>query len=432
MTQIKTIKNSIFIALVCISAIIMAPIQAEEENLPLKDLQVFVDVFSKIKNDYVDQVDDSDLIKGAIHGMLNNLDPHSSFLDADDFKEMRSGTEGKFGGLGIEVSSEDGLIKVVAPIDDTPAYEAGLESGDLIIRLDGESIKDMNLRDAVEKMRGAPGTQIILTIARKGVNDPFDVTLTRAVIKIASVKSSLLDGDYAYIRIASFQSNTGESLRSKIKKLNQEVKDGIRGLILDLRNNPGGVLGDAIEVADVFLTDGVIVSIRGREDDADYHRSAAAEDLLKDRPMVILVNGGSASASEIVAGALQDHGRAIIMGTQTFGKGSVQTVIPLSNGAAIKITTARYYTPNNRSIQATGIIPDIITEQANVVQKETTDNLRESDLAGHLKNENGQQENNDESDDSKTIDLIEHDFQIREALNLLKGMDLLKRRTASM
>ncbi len=429
------------LGLVCVSGYTSLAVADEQNELPLDDLQMFVDVFSKIKNDYVDTVEDSELLRDAIRGMLGGLDPHSTFLESEDYKEMRHGTEGKFGGLGIEVSTEDGFIKVVAPIDDTPAADAGLEAGDLIIRIDGELVKGMSLRDAVDKMRGLPGTQIDLTISRKGKNKPIEVTLTRAVIKVASVKSRLFEDKFGYIRIASFQNDTGENLRSKIEALKEQSSDGIKGLILDLRNNPGGVLSDAIEVSDAFIKQGVIVSTRGRDKETNVSYSATPNDILDDAPLVVLVNNGSASASEIVAGALQDHKRAIIMGTRTFGKGSVQTVIPLTDGAALKITTARYYTPDDRTIQATGINPDIIIDQVDIVARERAAGVREADLSGHLENENGDEDEDqtkttvEEKDDgdaqsssTDAADLADSDFQIREALNLLKGMSLVKLR----
>ena len=406
--------------------------RVETQPLPLDTLRIFTEVFGKVKSDYVESVGDKKLLEDAIHGMLAGLDPHSSYLNPESFKEMRIGTEGKFGGLGIEVTMENGFVKVVAPIDDTPAQRAGLKAGDLITRLDGTPVKGMTLNDAVKKMRGEPDTDITLTIVREGESKPLEFVITRAVIRITSVKGELLEPGYAYVRVSQFQSGTADALRRKISDLKKESDGKLKGLILDLRNNPGGVLNGAVSVSDMFLTDGVIVSTKGRLEDSRVKYTATPNDYLKDAPMVVLVNGGSASASEIVAGALQDHGRAIIMGTKSFGKGSVQTILPINNGAALKITTARYYTPKDRSIQATGIIPDVVVEDLQVTKKGTDpDFLRESNLQGHLQNEA------DADKDSNANDLaanttgpnIENDFQLREALNLLKGVNIVRNQT---
>lgn len=406
--------------------------RVETQPLPLDTLRIFTEVFGKVKSDYVESVGDKKLLEDAIHGMLAGLDPHSSYLNPESFKEMRIGTEGKFGGLGIEVTMENGFVKVVAPIDDTPAQRAGLKAGDLITRLDGTPVKGMTLNDAVKKMRGEPDTDITLTIVREGESKPLEFVITRAVIRITSVKGELLEPGYAYVRVSQFQSGTADALRRKISDLKKESDGKLKGLILDLRNNPGGVLNGAVSVSDMFLTDGVIVSTKGRLEDSRVKYTATPNDYLKDAPMVVLVNGGSASASEIVAGALQDHGRAIIMGTKSFGKGSVQTILPINNGAALKITTARYYTPKDRSIQATGIIPDVVVEDLQVTKKGTDpDFLRESNLQGHLQNEI------DADKDSNANDLtanttgpnIENDFQLREALNLLKGVNIVRNQT---
>ena len=398
----------------------------DPDPLPLEDLQVFSEVFGKIKSEYVDQIDDKTLLRDAIQGMLNGLDPHSAFLDPEDFEEIRISTDGKFGGLGIEVTTEDGLIKVVAPIDGTPAYEAGLMPGDIILMLDDEPVRGMSLRDAVELMRGDPGTQIKLTVARKGIAEPFEVELTRAIIKVTSVRGELLEDEYGYVRISSFQSGTAQNLRKQIKELSEASEGELKGLILDLRNNPGGILNGAVEVSDMFLSGGEIVSTRGRSGDAGQSYSARPDDVMDDAPMVVLVNGGSASASEIVAGALQDHQRAIIMGTRTFGKGSVQTVIPMNNGGALKLTTARYYTPSDRSIQAKGIEPDIITEQLEFAAASDSREISESDLAGHL--ENGDAVEDETNGPASSAQRTANDHQLREALNLLKGMSLVRTR----
>ncbi|MGI9047301.1 MAG: S41 family peptidase [Burkholderiales bacterium] len=371
--------------------------------LPIEELRAFTEVFGRIKADYVEPVEDKKLITEAINGMLTGLDPHSSYLDADAFKELQVGTQGEFGGLGIEVAMEDGFVKVVSPIEDTPAYKAGLKSGDLIIKLDDVAVKGLALNDAVKRMRGKPNSQITLTVVRKGETKPLVFTLTRAIIKIQSVKSKLLEPNYGYIRVTQFQEHTGEVLAKTIESMYQENGAPLKGFILDLRNDPGGLLNGAVAVSAAFLPkNSLVVYTDGRTEDAKmkltangehYLRGPGREDYLKNLPagiknvpMVVLVNGGSASASEIVAGALQDHKRAIIMGTQTFGKGSVQTILPLGNNTAIKLTTARYYTPNGRSIQAKGITPDIVVEDATVTGAEVALKLREADLTRHLSN----------------------------------------------
>ena len=405
--------------------------RAESQPLPLDTLRIFTEVFGKVKSDYVESVGDQKLLEDAIHGMLAGLDPHSAYLSPESFKEMRIGTEGKFGGLGIEVTMENGFVKVVAPIDDTPAQRAGLKAGDLITRLDDTPVKGMTLNDAVKKMRGKPDTDIKLTVVREGESKPLEFVITRAIIRITSVKGELLEPGYAYVRVSQFQSNTADALRRKLSDLKKQADGNLKGLILDLRNNPGGVLNGAVSVSDMFVTDGVIVSTKGRLEESQVKYTATPNDYLKDAPMVVLVNGGSASASEIVAGALQDHGRAVIMGTKTFGKGSVQTILPINNGAALKITTARYYTPKDRSIQATGIIPDVEVEDLEFTRKQSDGgSLRESNLQGHLENENGADGDSGASNSSDTTGPdIESDFQLREALNLLKGVNIVRSQT---
>jgi carboxyl-terminal processing protease len=373
---------------------------ATSTPLPIEELRAFTEVFGRVKSDYVEQVDDKKLITEAINGMLTGLDPHSAYLDQEAFKELQVGTQGEFGGLGIEVGMEDGFVKVVAPIDDTPAFRAGLKPGDLIVKLDDTSVKGMTLQDAVKRMRGRPNTNITLTLIRKGEAKPVVVTLTRAVIKIQSVKTKMLEPGYAYFRVTQFQEQTGETLARAIEKQFKENQGPMKGLVLDLRNDPGGLLNGAVAVSAAFLPAGsLVVYTDGRTEDSKMKLNASPENYLRGRlredylrklpaesktvPMVVLVNAGSASASEIVAGALQDHKRAVIMGQQTFGKGSVQTILPLGNNTAIKLTTARYYTPNGRSIQARGIMPDIplddgIGAQAGGVR------LREADLTKHL------------------------------------------------
>jgi len=409
--------------------------QELDNTLPLDELQVFAEVFGKIKSEYVDEASDVDLLRDAIRGMLSGLDPHSTFLEPEAFKEIRISTEGKFGGLGIEVTTEGGLIKVVTPIDGTPAADADIRPGDIIVMIDGKPVRGMDLRDAVDSMRGEPGTRIVLSISRQGMAEPIEVPLVRAVIKVASVRGQLLEQHFGYARISSFQSGTSNNLRSQIEKLSKKNDSALEGLVLDLRNNPGGVLNSAVEVSDLFLEDGSIVATRGRDQAADSSYEARPGDILSGAPLVVLVNGGSASASEIVAGALQDHQRAIIMGTRTFGKGSVQTVIPMNNGGALKLTTARYYTPLDRSIQARGIEPDIVVEQAEFAGTDGsgTSAIRESDLAGHLKKEDGAEKQGDieESENEEAVSdgskLLLEDYQVREALNLLKGMRLVRK-----
>ena len=402
MSKFKSISLVVggFVAGTLIS--LQMPAFAEKDvkaGLPVEELRTFAEVFNAIKQGYVEPIEDKKMIANAISGMLSNLDPHSSYLDPESFKELQVGTQGEFGGLGIEVGMEDGLVKVVSPIEDTPAYRAGLKAGDLIFKLDDTPVKGLTLNEAVKRMRGKPRTQIRISILRKGEVKPIEVTLTREVIKVQSVKSKLVEPGYGWVRITQFQENTIPSLA---KHLNELYKQGeLKGLVLDLRNDPGGLLNGAVGVSAAFLAPGTkVVSTDGRTPDAKQEYIAAPEDYLrgtredplkslpaavKKVPMVVLVNSGSASASEIVAGALQDHKRAVVMGTQTFGKGSVQTVLPLPGNAAIKLTTARYYTPSGRSIQAKGIEPDIQVEENSNGQKAA--HLREADLEGHLEND---------------------------------------------
>ena len=394
------------------------------EGLPIEELRTFTEVFHRIKSDYVESVTDKKLLQDAIAGMLTGLDPHSAYLDPESFKDMRVGTEGEFGGLGIEVTMEDGFVKVVSPIEDTPAARAGLKTADLIIRLDDKAVKGMSLGDAVKMMRGKPGSDITLSVIREGNPKPLKFTLTRAVIKIQSVKPRMLEDGYGYVRVTQFQANTGDTLKEALKKLKSQNKTKLQGLVLDLRNNPGGVLNAAVAVSDAFLSKGLIVYTEGRVPDSELRFNATPDDLIDGAPMVVLVNGGSASASEIVAGALQDHKRAVILGTKTFGKGSVQTVVPMSKGAALKLTTARYYTPSGRSIQATGIVPDVITEEAKVTKRDKAeDGIKEADLSGHLENKSKAPAK--ESKSAK-LDTGGDDYQLQEALNLLKGIAIFK------
>jgi len=433
--------------------------------LPIDELRAFTEVFGKIKSDYVEPVEDKKLINEAINGMLSGLDPHSAYLDVDAFKDLQVGTQGEFGGLGIEVGMEDGFVKVVSPIEDTPAYRAGIKSGDLIIKLDETPIRGMSLNDAVKHMRGKPNTPITLTLLRKGEPKPLVVTLVRAVIQIKSVKSKLIDPDYGYFRITQFQEHTGEDLSKAIEAMYKQNKAPLKGVVLDLRNDPGGLLNGAVAVSSTFLpANALVVYTDGRTEDAKMRLTASRENYLrgaqddylkrlpagiKNVPMAVLVNGGSASASEIVAGALQDHKRAIIMGTQSFGKGSVQTILPLGNGTAIKLTTARYFTPNGRSIQAKGITPDIIVEDATVSNStgERALNVREADLQRHLTNGQKDEEKADSApakapsakpasgdqgakgDKPDPTEVVsKNDYQLNQAINLLKGLQILQAR----
>lgn len=423
---------------------VFADKEAAQPDLPLEDLRTFSEIFGRIKSSYVEPVEDKQLIENAIRGMLSGLDPHSTYLDLNDFKDLREGTSGEFGGLGIEVSMEDGFVKVVAPIDDTPAAAAGIQSGDLIIRLDDTPVKGMSLNDAVDIMRGKPGSKLLLTIIREGADKPLKVELTRAIIKVESVKKKMLEPGYGYVRISTFQSRTGASLREAISELKTENGGKLNGMVLDLRNNPGGVLDAAVDVSDAFITKGMIVYTEGRIADSEQKFHATPDDLLKGAPLIVLVNGGSASASEIVAGALQDQKRAIILGSKTFGKGSVQTVMPLTNETAVKMTTARYYTPSGRSIQAEGIVPDIEINGIRVASVEDNEftPLRERDLAHHLDNGDSEAETETteepaaetsaepETSEQKTQaeqPLEVSDYVLSQALNLLKGMTILNR-----
>ena len=405
-------------------------LKEQQTELPLEALKTFTDVYHRITTDYVEKPDEKKLLEDAIRGMLSGLDPHSNFLNKQEFGELKIGTTGQFGGLGIEVGMENGFVKVISPIDDTPAKRAGIQAGDLIIKLNDKPVKGMTLNDAVKIMRGKPDTDIVLTIIRKGEDAPLTITITREIIRVKSVKSRLLDKKYGYVRISSFQSRTTTDMLKAIDELKSQNNGSLAGLILDLRNNPGGVLSGAVGVSDAFITEGLIVYTKGRIKDSSTKFTATPNDVMNGAPIIVLVNGGSASASEIVSGALQDHKRAIIMGTKTFGKGSVQTIQELGNGAAVKLTTARYFTPNGRSIQALGITPDIIqsTTRINSAQKERKNGLKEKDLSRHLSNpvtSENQAKTQEESDAEKDEKLAETDFQLFEALNLLKGLTII-------
>ncbi len=418
---------------------------AETNVLPYEDLRTFTEIFGRIKRDYVEPVSDKKLLEDAVRGMLSGLDPHSAYLVAEEYQELKEGTTGQFGGLGIEVTMENGFIKVVSPIDDTPAQKAGIKTGDLIIKLDDKPVKGMSLSDAVKIMRGEPNSKIVLTIVREGLDAPLKLTLARDIIKVKSVKSRLLEKGYGYVRISSFQSGTGEGLRESLASLKKENGAPLKGLVLDLRNNPGGVLNAAVEVSDAFLKSGLIVYTEGRIENSEMRFNASSDDLIDDAPMVVLINAGSASASEIVAGALQDQKRAVIMGEKSFGKGSVQTILPTSNGAAVKLTTARYFTPSGRSIQAEGIEPDIALARVKLENLDKGDSLtvKEADLSGHLQNANTaakakkeDQDKEKDADKAKDADkdkdkakekLDIEDYSLHEALNLLKGISIIKK-----
>ena len=408
--------------------------KAAAEPLPFKDLQTFVEILNRVKADYVEPVEDKVLLENAVRGMLTGLDPHSAYLDKDEFKEMNIATSGKFGGLGIEVQMQNGFVRVVSPIDDTPAAKAGMQPGDLIVKIDDTPTKGLELSEAVQKMRGEPGSKIVLTVVREGLTGPLTVPMERAVINVASVRGRMLEPGLGYLRISSFTTETSGSLDRELKKLKKEAGGQLRGVVLDLRNNPGGVLDAAVKVSDAFIERGTIVSIKGRDAEGNREFSATPGDELDGHPIVVMVNSGSASASEIVAGALQDQKRAVLMGDKTFGKGSVQTIMPLQSEAAIKLTTARYYTPSGRSIQGDGIVPDIAVRQLKVAKAEGADGfdpIKESDLKGSLLNEKEKlQADKDAEEARKKLEedeqkLAESDYTLYEALNLLKGLTIV-------
>jgi len=411
------------------------PEKKPAKTVPYKEIRTFADIFARVKQDYVEEVEDKTLMQNAIRGILSGLDPHSAYLDKDEYLNLHEGTTGEFGGLGIEVGMEDGFVKVISPIDDTPAQRAGILAGDVIIRLDNKSVKGMNLDDAVKLMRGKPGEAIEITIVREGEDKPLKFTIVRAVIQVKSVKSRALEPGYIYLRITQFQTHTSALMESAIDRLAAENDDAIEGVVLDLRNNPGGVLSGAIEVSDAFLEEGLIVYTEGRGEGSESRYHAKPGDVVGGVPIVILVNAGSASASEIVAGALQDHKRAIVLGEKTFGKGSVQTILPMNNGDAIKLTTARYYTPSGRSIQATGIQPDIELHSLALAKKGKLglDPIKESQLAGHLKNGNARDDEQQLARDlsKKKATLAETDYPLFEALNLLKSLAIISQRADS-
>ena len=445
-----------YASVVVASLLFALPTTAQESAdplpLPLNEVRMFTQALDHIRRAYVEEIDDETLLEYAIQGMLSGLDPHSAYMAGNEFESLQDTTTGQFGGLGVEVSRRDGYILVVAPIDGSPADRAGVLAGDLIIEIDNKPIREMQPDDAAKMMRGVPGSQVSITIAREG-EEPFDLTLTREIIEISSVRSRMLEPGYAYLRIAQFRGNTGEEFAEELQELLNQEAD-LKGLVLDLRNNPGGVLQASVSVVDAFIDSGDIVSTKGRLEDSRSSYSASMQTIAPETPLVVLINNGSASASEIVAGALQDHGRALIMGTDSFGKGSVQTVLPLAADKAIKLTTSLYYTPSGRSIQAQGIIPDIEVEEAFVTRRSrSVTQYKESDLAGHLENGNeteaatGMSENADDSDaaeeESKegqsdlsaaelaqvlisAEEVLVNDYPLNEALNVLKGINAYK------
>ncbi|MFA5516523.1 MAG: S41 family peptidase [Desulfuromonadales bacterium] len=430
----KKKRSTIFILLMVLvllgwiaTARFTPPANAEAKT-QYENLQLFTDVLSIVRKSYVEEVDMNKLIYGAINGMLASLDPHSSFLPPDMYKEMRIDTSGEFGGLGIEITVKDGILTIVSPIEDTPAYEAGMKEGDQILKIEDKFTKDMGIMDAVKLMRGPKGSRIRLTIMRDSFEKPREFSLEREIIKVKSIKARTLVDGFAYVRVAQFQERTAEDLHAALARLHKENGGELRGLVLDLRNDPGGLLDQAVRVADTFLEKGLIVYTKGREDGSQMEFSAHPDGTEPDYPIVALINGGSASAAEIVAGALQDHRRAVIMGTQSFGKGSVQTIMPLSDSSGLRLTTARYYTPNGTSIQAQGITPDIVVRSMELKEPEEGAHFREIDLRNHF-------EPQSRPEPSKSPEVEEQfrlgeedsgDYQLLRALDLLKGWQILK------
>ncbi len=420
---------------------------AEGKGSDYESIELFTDVMSIIKKSYVEEVDTKKLVYGAINGMLTSLDPHSSFMPPDTYKEMKIDTKGAFGGLGIEISIKDGVLTVISPIEDTPAFKAGIKAGDMILKIDEKFTKDLNINDAVKRMRGLKGSKVTLTIMREGFDKPKEFPLVRDIIQVKSVKFHLMEGGYGYVRIAQFQEKTDDDLSKALKAMKEEYKAELKGLVLDMRNDPGGLLDQAVKVSDHFVADGkMIVYTEGREKDSKMQFTARKGGKEPNYPVVVVINGGSASASEIVAGALQDHKRAIIMGTQSFGKGSVQTIIPLSDDSGLRLTTARYYTPNGRSIQAKGITPDIIVEAVELPKatgKKDALHLREKDLENHFESEEKPVSGDAKKDEKKSekkddkaektekapstlAENLKVDYQVLRALDLLKGWELIK------
>ncbi|MGH1462784.1 MAG: S41 family peptidase [Neptuniibacter sp.] len=429
-------SKSLFKALclgLALPALVSLPVFADEQDsggqpgepiksLPLDELRLFTEVFQRIKNAYVEPVDDAVLLEDALKGMISGLDPHSAYLEPREFESLQQHTSGEFGGLGIEVGMEDGFVRVITPIDDTPAQRAGVKAGDLITKLDEQPVQGLSLNEAVDLMRGKPGSKVVLTIVRKGEEKPLEIEVTRDVIQVASVKSRTIDEHYAYVRVSQFQVDSGKEVHKHLERL---LEKDIKGVVLDLRNNPGGVLQAAVDISNIFLNEGLIVYTKGRLSESEQRFSASSATLVPELPMVVLINGGSASASEIVAGALQDQSRSVIMGQPSFGKGSVQTILPLTQERALKLTTARYYTPDGRSIQAQGIKPDILVNDAEItVRNDGPEFLKESDLSGHLDNGNGDGVN---AKGNKFENIAESDYQLYEAINLLKALVIVQK-----
>jgi carboxyl-terminal processing protease len=430
----KTVTSVFAVGLVGLVVILTAggAPQANSSDT-FRQLKLFGDVFERVRAEYVEEVTDEALIESAINGMLTALDPHSGYLDAKKYRDMQVQTKGEFGGLGIEVTMEDGLVKVVSPIDDTPAHRAGIQAGDVITHINSEPVLGMTLSEAVERMRGPVDTSIALTLRRPGRDEPIDVSMARAVITISPVRWRTEGGDIGYLRVTAFNEQTEANLRTAIEDLESQLGQSLKGVVLDLRNNPGGLLEQAVAVADVFLDRGEIVSTRGRRTDSIQRFNARRGDLVEGRPMVVLINGGSASASEIVAGALQDHDRAILMGTASFGKGSVQTIMPLPGHGAIRLTTARYYTPAGTSIQAKGIVPDIEVQQSRIEVIDQGLGRREADLRGRLENDQSRAADDAPVSDGDAMDEPPanqaEDYQLARALDLLRGVAMFGARS---
>ncbi|MBT5388155.1 MAG: S41 family peptidase [Porticoccaceae bacterium] len=427
---------SLWLALLPVSVLAQSPVtdteagKEEQQRLPLRELRIFTQVFEQIRLGYVEEVSDAELLNNAIAGLLTELDPHSVYLDEADYDDLQENSTGEYGGLGLEVGTGEGAIRVVSPIDESPAAKAGVQAGDLIVKMDGKPVQGMSLQKAIDKMRGEKGTSIKLTVFREGQDETLDIEVVRDIIKISSVRNRLLEPGYGYIRVAQFQQNSGKDFVAAVEELQSKSDQSqpLKGVVIDLRNNPGGLVPASVEIADALLDSGTLVYTEGRLPSSNISFDAKAGDVLKGLPVVVLINGGSASASEIVAGALQDHGRAAILGTQSFGKGSVQTVIPLGDGRAVKLTTARYFTPKGRSIQAEGIVPDIVVERAEIRPYLSRKRVREADLEGHLETEDASQNKPTDNNSSPAEDLSV-DNQLYEAVNLLKGFYLLGNRT---
>jgi len=421
----KTVIVWMAVILIALSGVLIGRLSIKSvsaDGEPYEDIKIFAEILSLVKKNYVDEVDNKDLVYGAIKGMLNSLDPHSSFMPPDIYKEMKINTKGEFGGLGIQISIKDSVLTIIAPIEDTPAYRVGVKAGDKIIKIDGESTKDMTLHDAVSKLRGPKGTSVTITIVREGLEEPRDFTIIRDIIKIKSVKSKVIDEKIGYVKLTQFQEKTEVELKKALKELENK---GINALILDLRNNPGGLLNISIDVASHFLpAEKLVVYIKGKSGEKIEYNTPENEDVYE-YPMIVLVNQGSASASEIVAGALQDWNKAVILGTQTFGKGSVQTVIPLSDGSGLRLTTARYYTPKDRSIQAKGIEPDIVVKLKADGGEKGHVAIREKDLEKHLENDT-EKDTDADTEKDKEMEKIPLDISEEDDIQLQRAIDLLK------